>query len=70
LTIHHIKVSDETLRRWFQQEQIPYRSRKKRPPPAVAQTKGPSGRDGPEGRIPSRLVRRARSRVCVDGLHR
>jgi transposase len=43
LTIHHIKVSDETLRRWFQQEQIPYRSRKKRPPPAVAQTKGPSG---------------------------
>jgi len=31
LTIHHIKVSDETLRRWFQQEHIPYRSRKKRP---------------------------------------
>jgi len=31
LTIHHITVSDETLRRWFQQEQIPYRGRKKRP---------------------------------------
>ena len=31
LTIHKIKVSDETLRGWFQQEQIPYNSRKKRP---------------------------------------
>jgi transposase-like protein len=31
LTIHKIKVSDETLRGWFQEEQIPYKSRKKRP---------------------------------------
>ncbi len=31
LEIHKIKVSDETLRGWFQQEQIPYKSRKKRP---------------------------------------
>jgi transposase len=31
LTIHNIKVSDETLRGWFQQEHIPYKSRKKRP---------------------------------------
>lgn len=31
LTIHKIEVSDETLRKWFQQEQIPYKGRKKRP---------------------------------------
>lgn len=31
LTAHGIKVSDETLRGWFQQEHIPYRGRKKRP---------------------------------------
>jgi len=31
LTIHKIKVSDETLRGWFQEEHIPYKSRKKRP---------------------------------------
>jgi transposase len=31
LEIHKIKVSDETLRGWFQQEHIPYKSRKKRP---------------------------------------
>jgi hypothetical protein len=31
LTVHKIKVSDETLRGWFQQEHIPYKSRKKRP---------------------------------------
>ncbi len=31
LTVHNIKVSDETLRGWFQQEHIPYKSRKKRP---------------------------------------
>lgn len=28
---HGIKVSNETLRRWFQEEQLPYKSRKKRP---------------------------------------
>lgn len=31
LTVHKIKVSDETLRGWFQAEHLPYRSRKKRP---------------------------------------
>jgi len=31
LTIHQIKVSDETLRRWFQDGHVPYKSRKKRP---------------------------------------
>jgi hypothetical protein len=31
LTVHKIKVSDETLRGWFQAEQIPYKGRKKRP---------------------------------------
>jgi hypothetical protein len=31
LTVHYIKVSDETLRVWFQEEHIPYKSRKKRP---------------------------------------
>jgi len=31
LTVHQIKVSDETLRGWFQQEHIPYKGRKKRP---------------------------------------
>ncbi|HAM53060.1 MAG TPA: ISNCY family transposase [Nitrospiraceae bacterium] len=31
LKVHHMTVSDETLRGWFQQEHIPYRSRKKRP---------------------------------------
>lgn len=31
LTVHKIKVSDETLRGWFQEEHIPYKSRKKRP---------------------------------------
>jgi transposase len=31
LTVHKIKVSDETLRVWFQEEHIPYKSRKKRP---------------------------------------
>jgi transposase len=31
LKIHKIKVSDETLRGWFQEEHIPYKSRKKRP---------------------------------------
>jgi hypothetical protein len=31
LTIHKIKVSDETLRGWFQQELVPYKGRKKRP---------------------------------------
>jgi transposase-like protein len=31
LTLHKIKVSDETLRGWFQEEHIPYKSRKKRP---------------------------------------
>ena len=31
LKIHKIKVSDETLRGWFQEEAIPYKGRKKRP---------------------------------------
>lgn len=31
LTVHKINVSDETLRVWFQEEHIPYKSRKKRP---------------------------------------
>jgi len=31
LTVHKIKVSDETLRRWFKEEHIPYKSRAKRP---------------------------------------
>jgi transposase-like protein len=31
LTVHKIKVSDETLRGWFQEEHLFYRSRKKRP---------------------------------------
>lgn len=31
LKLHKIKVSDETLRGWFQEEQIPYKGRKKRP---------------------------------------
>ncbi len=31
LTLHKIKVSDETLRGWFQEEHIPYKGRKKRP---------------------------------------
>ncbi len=31
LAVHNIKVSDETLRGWFQQEHIPYKGRKKRP---------------------------------------
>jgi transposase-like protein len=31
LTRHKIKVSDETVRGWFQEEKIPYKSRKKRP---------------------------------------
>lgn len=31
LTVHKIKVSDETLRGWFQTEHLPYKSRKKRP---------------------------------------
>jgi len=31
LKIHKIKVSDETLRGWFQEEDIPYKVRKKRP---------------------------------------
>ena len=31
LKVHKIKVSDETLRGWFQEEHIPYKSRKKRP---------------------------------------
>jgi transposase-like protein len=31
LTVHKIKVSAETLRGWFQEEQVPYKSRKKRP---------------------------------------
>src|SRR3990172_804615 len=31
VTVHKIKVSDETLRGWFQEEHIPYKSRKKRP---------------------------------------
>ena len=31
MTVHKIKVSDETLRGWFQEEHIPYKSRKKRP---------------------------------------
>ena len=31
LTVHKIKVSDETLRGWFQEEHLPYKSRKKRP---------------------------------------
>jgi hypothetical protein len=30
-TRHKIKVSNETLRGWFQEERIPYKSRKKRP---------------------------------------
>ncbi len=42
-TIHHIKVSDETLRRWFQQEHIPYRSRKKRPHRQWRERKGHRG---------------------------
>lgn len=28
---HKIKISDETLRGWFQEENVPYKSRKKRP---------------------------------------
>ena len=31
LMVHKIKVSDETLRGWFQEEHLPYKSRKKRP---------------------------------------
>jgi len=31
LKLHKIKLSDETLRGWFQEEHIPYKSRKKRP---------------------------------------
>lgn len=31
LTKHGIKLSDETLRGWFQEEQLPYKNRKKRP---------------------------------------
>jgi transposase-like protein len=31
LTVHKIEVSDETLRGWFQEEHLPYKSRKKRP---------------------------------------
>ena len=31
LMVHKIRVSDETLRGWFQEEHIPYKSRKKRP---------------------------------------
>lgn len=31
LTVHRIKVSDETLRGWFQEEHLPYKGRKKRP---------------------------------------
>jgi len=31
LKLHKIKVSDETLRGWFQEEDIPYKGRKKRP---------------------------------------
>jgi transposase-like protein len=31
LTVHKIKVSDETLRGWLQKEHLPYKSRKKRP---------------------------------------
>lgn len=31
LKLHKIKVSDETLRGWFQEENIPYKGRKKRP---------------------------------------
>jgi len=31
LTVHQIKVSDETLRGWFKEEHIPYKGRKKRP---------------------------------------
>jgi transposase len=31
LAVHKIKISDETLRGWFQEEHIPYRSRRKRP---------------------------------------
>jgi transposase len=31
LTVHKIKVSDETLRGWFQEEHLPYKSRKKKP---------------------------------------
>ncbi len=31
LAVHQIRVSAETLRRWFQEEQLPYKSRKKRP---------------------------------------
>jgi transposase len=31
LAVHKIRVSAETLREWFQEEQIPYKSRKKRP---------------------------------------
>jgi hypothetical protein len=31
LTVHQINVSAETLRGWFQEEQLPYKGRKKRP---------------------------------------
>ena len=31
VTVHKIKVSDETLRGWFKEEHIPYKSRRKRP---------------------------------------
>ena len=31
LAVHGSKVSNETLRKWFQQEHIPYKGRKKRP---------------------------------------
>jgi transposase-like protein len=31
LTVHKIKVSYETLRKWFQEEQVPYKGRQKRP---------------------------------------
>lgn len=31
LTIHKVKISVETLRGWFQKEQVPYKQRKKRP---------------------------------------
>lgn len=31
LKLHKLKISDETLRKWFQEEKVPYKSRKKRP---------------------------------------
>jgi hypothetical protein len=56
LTVHKIKVSDETLRGWFQEEHIPYKSRKKRPHRQWRERKAHQGELVQNGWVPSRLV--------------